>query len=58
MDQCSRAKPCAANCDNLRTVSKVHRMKRIARLSRKRANQVKRAVGYALAWAEPIAAEE
>jgi mRNA interferase MazF len=42
-------KPCVVNCDNLRTISKV---------SQKRIHEVKRAVGYALAWEELIAAGE
>ena len=52
------AKPCVVNCDNLRTISKVHLVKRIAKLSPKRVHEVKRAVGYALAWEELIAAGE
>ena len=51
-------KPCVANCDNLRTISKVLLVKKIARLSQKRVHEVKRAVGYALAWEELIAAGE
>lgn len=51
-------KPCVVNCDNLRTISKVHLVKKIARLSQKRVHEVKRAVGYALAWEELIAAGE
>jgi mRNA interferase MazF len=51
-------KPCVVNCDNLRTISKVHLVKRIAKLSPKRVHEVKRAVGYALAWEELIAAGE
>ena len=51
-------KPCVVNCDNLRTISKVHLVKKIAQLSQKRADEVKRAVGYALAWEELIAAGE
>ena len=52
------AKPCVANCDNLRTISKVHLVKKIAKLSPKRVHEVKRAMGYALAWEELIAAGE
>jgi hypothetical protein len=51
-------KPCVVNCDNLRTISKAHLVKKIARLSQKRVHEVKRAVGYALAWEELIAAGE
>ena len=50
------AKPCVVNCDNLRTISKVHLVKKIAKLSQQRVHEVKRAVGYALAWEELIAA--
>ena len=52
------AKPCVVNCDNLRTISKVHLLKKISKLSQKRIHEVKRAVGYALAWEELIAAGE
>jgi mRNA interferase MazF len=52
------SKPCVVNCDNLRTISKIHLVKKIARLSQKRVHEVKRAVGYALAWEELIAAGE
>ena len=51
-------KPCVVNCDNLRTISKVHLVKRISKLSKTRAHEVKRAIGYALAWEELIAAGE
>ena len=51
-------KPCVVNCDNLRTISKVLLVKKIARLSQKRVYEVKRAVGYALAWEELIGAGE
>ena len=51
-------KPCVVNCDNLRTISKVLLVKKIGRLSQKRVHEVKRAVGYALAWEELIAAGE
>ena len=51
-------KPCVVNCDNLRTISKVFLEKKIAKLSQKRVHKVKRAVGYALAWEELIAAGE
>jgi mRNA interferase MazF len=52
------SKPCVVNCDNLRTISKVHLVKRISSLSQRRIHEVKRAVGYALAWEELIAAGE
>jgi mRNA interferase MazF len=51
-------KPCVVNCDHLRTISKVLLVKKVARLSQKRVHEVKRAVGYALAWEELIAAGE
>jgi mRNA interferase MazF len=51
-------KPCVVNCDNLRTISKVHLVKKISKLSPKRVHEVKRAVGYAFAWEELIAAGE
>jgi hypothetical protein len=49
-------KPCVVNCDNLRTISKVRLVKKISKLSQKRVHEVKRAVGYALAWEELIVA--
>ena len=49
-------KPCVVNCDNLRTISKVHLVERISRLPATRTGEVKRAVGYALAWEELIEA--
>jgi mRNA interferase MazF len=52
------SRPCVVNCDNLRTISKVHLVKKISKLSQKRIHEVKRAVGYALAWEELIAAGE
>ena len=52
------SKPCVVNCDNLRTISKVYLVKKISKLSQKRIHEVKRAVGYALAWEELIAAGE
>jgi mRNA-degrading endonuclease toxin of MazEF toxin-antitoxin module len=42
-------KPCVVNCDNLRTISKVHPTGRISRIPARRIREVKRAVGYALA---------
>ena len=51
-------KPCVVNCDNLRTISKVHLVKKISKLAPKRIQEVKRAIGYALAWEELIAAGE
>jgi mRNA-degrading endonuclease toxin of MazEF toxin-antitoxin module len=50
------AKPCVVNCDNLRTISKVHLSKRISRIPPGRVHEVKRAVGYALGWEELIEA--
>ena len=47
-------KPCVVNCDNLRTISKSHLVKKISELSAVRIQEVKRAVGYALAWEELI----
>jgi mRNA interferase MazF len=49
-------KPCVANCDNLRTIAKVHLVERISRIPESRVREVKRAVGYALAWEELIEA--
>jgi mRNA interferase MazF len=51
-------KPCVVNCDNLRTISKVHLVKKISKLAPKRVHEVKRAIGYALAWEELITARE
>jgi mRNA interferase MazF len=51
-------KACVVNCDNLRTISKVYLVKRISKLSQRRIHEVKRAVGYALAWEELIVAAE
>jgi mRNA interferase MazF len=49
-------KQCVVNCDNLRTISKVHLVKKISKLSSKRLHEVKRAIGYAWAWEELIGA--
>ena len=51
-------KPCVVNCDNLRTISKIHLVKKISQISARRIGEVKRAVGYALAWEELIEAKE
>jgi len=51
-------KPCVVNCDNLRTISKVHLEKKISRIPPGRVHEVKRAVGYALGWEELIGAAE
>jgi mRNA interferase MazF len=51
-------KPCVVNCDNLRTISKVHLVKKISKLAPRRVHEVKRAIGYALAWVELIGAAE
>jgi mRNA interferase MazF len=48
------AKPCVVNCDNLRTVPKGALSERAGRISPRRIPEVKRAVGYALGWAELI----
>ena len=48
------SKPCVVNCDKLRTISKVHLVERISRIPARRIREVKRAVGYALAWEELI----
>jgi mRNA interferase MazF len=47
-------KPCVANCDNLRTVSRTALRERISRLHHGREAEVKRAVGYALGCRELI----
>ena len=47
-------KPCAANCDNLRTVARTALNARICRLGAGRIAEVKRAVGYAFGWDELI----
>jgi mRNA interferase MazF len=52
------AKPCVVNCDNLRTISKTKLLKRISKISARRIPEVKRAVGYALAWEELIQGAE
>lgn len=49
-------KSCVVNCDNLLTISKGHLAKRISRIPASRVGEVKRAVGYALAWEELIGA--
>lgn len=46
--------PCAANLDNLRTVAKTFLDARIGDLAPSRRVEVKRAMGYALAWNELI----
>ena len=45
---------CAANCDNIRTVSRGVLVKRIGELALRRQAELKRAVGHALAWDELI----
>jgi len=47
-------KPCAVNCDNLRTIPKQMLEARVSRLPARRIAEVKRAVGYALGWEELI----
>ncbi len=49
-------KKCVANCDNLRTISKQYLVEKISQLRPQRIPEVKRAVGYALAWEELIEA--
>ncbi|MBZ5622669.1 MAG: type II toxin-antitoxin system PemK/MazF family toxin [Acidobacteriia bacterium] len=49
-------KPCVANCDNLRTVSRSALRERVSRLHPRREAEVKRALGYALGWRELIEA--
>ena len=51
-------RPCVVNCDNLRTISKVSLVEKISRIPARRVPEVKRAVGYALAWQELIEARE
>ena len=46
-------KPCVANFDNIRTVSKAALGERVSRLAG-RASEIKRALGYALGWDELI----
>lgn len=49
-------KRCVANCDNLRTIARSAVGKRIGALHASRHAEVKRAIGYALAWEELIGA--
>ena len=51
-------KACVVICDNLRTISKVHLVKKISKISQRRVHEVKRAIGYALGREELIAAGE
>lgn len=48
-------KRCVANCDNLRTIARTALRERAGILHVRRHAEVKRAVGYALAWEELIA---
>lgn len=48
---------CVANCDNLRTISRSALVKRLGALGAARRVEIKRALGYALAWDELIDAE-
>ncbi len=48
---------CAANCDNLRVVSRPAFVERISALPASRIPEVKRAVGYAFNWSELIETE-
>ena len=45
-------KPCAANCDNLRTIARSALVRRAGALGPRRQVEVKRALGHALAWTE------
>ena len=45
---------CVANCDNIRTVSRLALTERIGRLTPARTPELKRALGHALAWGELI----
>ena len=45
-------RPCVANFDNLRALSRNALVERIAALPRNRIAEVKRAVGYAFGWGE------
>jgi mRNA interferase MazF len=47
-------KPCVANCDNLRTVSRSALIKRLGSLGASRQHEVKSAIGFALGWEELI----
>jgi mRNA-degrading endonuclease toxin of MazEF toxin-antitoxin module len=49
-------KPCVANCDNIRTVSRSALIKRIGQISPARHAEAKRAVGHSLGWTELISA--
>jgi mRNA-degrading endonuclease toxin of MazEF toxin-antitoxin module len=46
--------PCAANLDNIRTVARQWLDSRAGALPPSRHGEVKRALGYALGWDEPI----
>jgi mRNA interferase MazF len=48
------SKQCVANLDNLRTVAREWLIERIGKLASARHVDVKRALGYALAWDELI----
>jgi mRNA interferase MazF len=48
---------CAANCDNVRTISRPVLVKQIGQLAARRHVEVKRALGYALGWEELIEAD-
>ncbi|MEZ5355886.1 MAG: type II toxin-antitoxin system PemK/MazF family toxin [Bryobacteraceae bacterium] len=52
------ARPWVVNCDNLRTIAKAQLVKRVSRIPARRIAEVKRAVGYALAWEELTGASE
>ena len=52
------AMTCVVNCDNLRTISKIHLVEKISQISHRRIPEVKRAVGCALAWKEKMEERE
>ena len=37
------SQPCVGNCDNLRTISKIHLVKKVSRISQRRVHEAKRA---------------
>jgi mRNA interferase MazF len=48
------AKPCVANCDNIRRIARSALRQRTVKVSAHRIREVKRAVGYAFGWGELI----
>ncbi len=51
-------KKCVANCDNIRTVPRSALTSQAGMLAKARHPEVKRAIGYALAWEELIQATD